>query len=340
MINAAIVGLGWWGRNLVEAVQGKSGRIRFVHGVTKEPDAVRDLAAACGLQISTELSDVLRDPSVDAVVLATPHSLHVDQIVAVAEAGKPVFCEKPLAMSRSEALRAVTACDRARVPLGVGHNKRFWPSMVALRQVMESGTLGRLLQVEGTYTNENSGRFDAASWRNSADESPAGGMTGPGIHLLDALVGLAGSAESVSTQLVRQRPEPNALDTVSVLLRFGHEVSGFLSAIRLSPFYWRVHAFGTDGSVEALGETEIVVRRRGERAEARRLDAIDSILAELEAFADAACGVSAFPITPPEMIATAAAFEAILRSIKTGRPVEVEQTGEDSVTRPRHGVHA
>ncbi len=255
MINAAIVGLGWWGRSLVEAVQGKSERIRFVHGVTKEPETVRDMAAAHDLRISTELDDVLRDPSVDAVVLATPHSLHVDQIVAAAAAGRPVFCEKPLAMSRSEAIRAVAACDRARVPLGVGHNKRFWPSMVALRQIVESGTLGRLLHIEGTYTNENSGRFDAASWRNSASESPAGGMTGPGIHLLDALVGLAGSATAISTQLVQQRPEPNALDTLSVLLRFDGDVSGYLSAIRLSPFYWRVHVFGKDGSVEALGAT-------------------------------------------------------------------------------------
>ena len=97
MINAAIVGLGWWGQKIVNAVQGKSTRIRFSRGVSKEPDTVREFTARHQMELSTELADVLADPRVQAVILATPHSLHTEQIVAVAKAGKAVFCEKPLA---------------------------------------------------------------------------------------------------------------------------------------------------------------------------------------------------------------------------------------------------
>src|SRR5260370_860447 len=88
MINAAIVGLGWWGKNIVNAVQGKSDRVRFVRGVSIEPEPVRAFAAQHGLDLSTNLADALRDPNVQMVVLATPHSLHPSQIIGAAEAGK------------------------------------------------------------------------------------------------------------------------------------------------------------------------------------------------------------------------------------------------------------
>ena len=88
MINAAMAGLGWWGRTIIDSVQGKTGRVRFTRAVTKEPDEARDFAAAHGLALSTDLAEVLADESIDAVHLATPHSLHAEHIAAVAAAGK------------------------------------------------------------------------------------------------------------------------------------------------------------------------------------------------------------------------------------------------------------
>ena len=99
MIDAAIIGLGRWGKGIVQSVQGKSKRLRFIRGVSKEPEQVRDFAATHGFELSTEFAEAIADPRVQAVVLATPHSLHVDQIAAVAAAGKPVWCEKPLALT-------------------------------------------------------------------------------------------------------------------------------------------------------------------------------------------------------------------------------------------------
>ena len=103
MINAAVIGLGRWGKSLVTAVQGKTPKLRFVHGVSKEPDDVRAFATQHGFRLSTELDEAIANPEVQAVFLATPHSLHVEQVRAVARAGKPVWCEKPLALTRAEA---------------------------------------------------------------------------------------------------------------------------------------------------------------------------------------------------------------------------------------------
>src|SRR5262249_7483850 len=129
MIDAAIVGLGRWGKAIVEAGQGKSKRLRFTHGVRQEPEGISGFSAIHGPEASTEFDEVVAHPSIQAVVLATPHLLHVDQVVAVARAGKPVWCEKPLALARCEAERAVAACHDAGVILALGNSKRCFPSM-------------------------------------------------------------------------------------------------------------------------------------------------------------------------------------------------------------------
>lgn len=319
MLNAAIVGLGWWGRNIVNAIQGASERLRFVHGVTKEPEAAQELARAHGLRLSTELDAALADPAVEAVVLATPHTLHADQIVRVAHAGKPVFCEKPLSLTRADAERAVAACRTAGVVLGVGQNKRFWPSMRELRRVVASGELGEVLHVEGHYSNENSSNF-FASWRDLPSETPGAGMTGTGIHILDAFVSLCGPMADTHARLAVRRGGHDPRDTISALFRFESGVSGFLGAVRASPFYWRVHVFGDAGSAEALGEHELVLRPRGSKAgQSTTYPPVDSLRAELDAFADAVAGRAPYPITPEEMVATIAAFDAVIRSLASGR---------------------
>ena len=322
MIDAALVGLGWWGKNILKAVAGRSAKLRFVHGVSKEIDQALPLAEQYGFKLSSDLDAALGDERVKAVVLATPHSLHVDQIVRVAAAGKPVFCEKPLALTRRDAMRAVDACAKAGVVLGVGQNKRFWPSMQALREVASSGVLGDALHIEGHYSNENSSQH-FSSWRALPSETPGAGMTGTGIHILDAFVSLVGPIREVQAQFVSTRPDPDPRDTISALFSFENGMTGTLGAVRASPFYWRVHIFGDAGSAEALGETQLVERQRGGKTGVRNFEPRDSLLAEFDAFADAVAGQIPYPIRPVEMVHTIGAFEAITRSLATGARVAV-----------------
>jgi predicted dehydrogenase len=317
MIKAAIVGLGWWGKNIADAVQGKSSKLQFVHGVTQELDATRDFAKTKGFRLSATLEEALADPEVQAIVLATPHSLHADQVVQVARAGKAMFCEKPLSLTRADAQRAVDACKAAGVPIGVGQNKRFWPSTVEMRRVIASGVLGRIMHVEGHYSNEHSSKF-FAPWRDLPSETPGAGMTGTGIHILDAFANIAGPAEKITAQFIAHREGADPRDTVSVLFKFKNNISGFLGAVSASPLYFRIHVFGDEGSVEALDETRTIIRLKGGKTEVKDFPKIDSIRAEIDAFADAVAGVAPYPITTDEMVNTIASFEAIINSIKAG----------------------
>ena len=151
MIRAAIIGLGTWGQNLVLSVQGVSPSIRFTAAATRSPDKARDFAQAQGLRMLPSYEAALADPEIDAVVLATPHSMHTHQIVAAARAGKHVFSEKPLGLDTASAQKAAQACADHGVTLGVGYNWRYQPALQEIRRMIEDGSLGRVLHIEGNF---------------------------------------------------------------------------------------------------------------------------------------------------------------------------------------------
>lgn len=319
MINCAIAGLGRWGRALVEAARNEP-RLRITSAVEPDMAGAARFCAEHGLSPAASLEAVLDEPNIDAVLLATPHSLHKGQVIAAAGAGKQVFCEKPLALKRSDAADMFAACRGAGVVLAVGHNRRFWPSMQALRAITASGELGTILHVEGHNSNENSQGI-TRGWRLSPEESPGGGLTGAGLHVLDGFVSLLGPARQVYARLREREAGPPPLDTATLAIEFVNGVSATLATIRATPFYWRVHVFGTKGSAEVLDETTMVLRTSGAAPATRRYPAVDTLAAELAAFADAVEGKRPFPVLEADVLATLAAFEAALQSMQSGHPV-------------------
>jgi predicted dehydrogenase len=319
MIHAAIVGLGRWGRNLVEASRGHDG-LKIVRAVEPDIKAAQEFCAQQGLELSGDLDAVLADGAIDAALLATPHSLHPAQVIACAKARKQVFCEKPLALSRADAARMFDACNKAGIALAVGHNRRFWPSMRALRDIVASGELGTILHVEGHNSNENSQNV-VAGWRLSPEESPGGGLTGAGLHVLDAFVSMLGPVRQVYAQLTSRDPGPPALDTAVMTMNFVSGVTGTLATVRATPFYWRVHVFGTGGSAEVLDEITLIRHNSGQPPQRIIYPAINVLRAELDAFVDAIANQRPFPVPEADVLATLSAFEAALRSMQSGNPV-------------------
>jgi predicted dehydrogenase len=185
--------------------------------------------------------------------------------------------------------------------------------MAELARIAASGELGRVLHIEGNFSNEVAAT-QFTPWRDSTEESPAGGLTGTGIHVLDAFVRMAGPVRRVQARLLPHQPPPDPHDTLSVLLEFQSGISGMLATVRSSPMFWRVHVFGRNGSAEALGRTELVIRRSGKDPEQLRFPNVDSVRANLEAFADAVAGRAPYPIATSEMVDVVGAFEAIVES--------------------------
>ncbi|MFY9693970.1 MAG: Gfo/Idh/MocA family oxidoreductase, partial [Xanthobacteraceae bacterium] len=182
MIKAAIVGLGWWGKTVVESAEG-SGAIRFVAGTTRTITADTEaFAKKNGFELGADYGAILADKNVDAVVLATPHSMHGAQVVAAAAAGKHVFCEKPFTLTEREAEEAVAAVKKAEVILGLGYNRRLHPEIIKLREMIRTGELGIILHVEATMTFPNVLFINPAHWRADRSETPLGGLMPMGVH--------------------------------------------------------------------------------------------------------------------------------------------------------------
>src|SRR5580700_5943751 len=219
MIRAAIVGLGWWGKTVVESAEG-SDVIRFVAGATRTvtPDT-EVFAKKNGFKLEADYGAILADKNIDAVVLATPHSMHGAQVVAAAAAGKHVFCEKPFTLTKREAEDAVAAVKKAGVTLAVGYNRRFHPEMTKLRDTIRAGELGTILHVEATMTFPNVLFINPSHWRADRSETPLGGLMPMGVHAIDGMIDLCGPIDHAFAQTFRRAAPIDADDTTSILLR-------------------------------------------------------------------------------------------------------------------------
>ncbi len=335
MIRAAIVGLGGWGQNLVASVQGKSDAIRFVAGATRTPEKSRGFADAHGFPLYDRYEKVLADPAIDAVVLATPHTLHAGQIVAAAKARKHVFAEKPFALALRDARTAVRACAESEVTLAIGYNWRFQPALQEIKAMLADGRLGKLLHIEGNFCGPSVYRFEREHWRQSREEGPAGGMTGRGVHLLDAMICVSGRIESVVAQSSRAVRDFGLDDTTSMLFRFQSGATGYLGTVIATAETWRLQVFGSNGWAEVGGvehlntwELEVCTIDRENlhlhrRPQVTTFPETSTERAELEHFAQAAEAGRPLAIADGDELHGVAVLEAILESARDGARVRV-----------------
>jgi predicted dehydrogenase len=325
MIRGAIVGLGWWGRVMVDSVQFKSSKLRFTCAAALDRMVVEKFADDREIVVLRSLEEILERRDVDAVFLATPHSLHVPQIVECADARKPVFSEKPLGLTLADAQIAVRACREAAVPLGIGTDRRMLPAMIRLKRLLDEGQLGEILHVEGQYSNDFMSRAVSGSWRASEKEAPGAGMTGPGLHALDAMIHLMGPIASVSGQVSRPKGRNVPVDTASLLVKFVAGATGTLACVRGVPNYFRLSVFGTSGWAELRQFGDLEVSISGQPTWLERYSGDLAVGSLLEAFADSVRGSAEFPVTTRSMLQVVAAFETTVNALESGSRLEVPE---------------
>jgi len=318
MINTAIVGLGWWGKNLVKAARDFGAPLNFTRAVSLEPDTVRDFAAEHRLALGTSLEEVLADRAIQAVVLATPHSKHRAQVEAAARAGKHIYCEKPFALAKADAAAMLEAVKRAGVVIAVGHHFRLMPSMRVLAELKASGALGTIMHAEGNYSHDWLADYPVDGWRMAAAESRAGGMTGMGIHVLDSFRDLVGPMKRVAALSKARVLQVPAGDTTAALVEFENGATGTLATTLKTPFVWRIALYGENCWAESVSETRAIVRHAAKEPEVIDKPADNHLGRNLDYFAKAAMGQGAFPISADGILQTAAALEAVFKSADAG----------------------
>jgi predicted dehydrogenase len=318
MLDAAIVGVGRWGQTLVNSVQVAGAPvgelIRFTHGIARTPDKVSDFAKVQNLELSSDFDEALANPRIGAIVLATPHSQHCEQIVAAAAAGKHVFVEKPFTLCAADAVTAAQAARDAGIVLAVGQNRRFSPVILEISRLIEAGEMGTILHVEGNFSTEHGLAYTAEMWRAGDSESPSGGMTGMGIHIIDAFINLVGPIETARALTKRGALDVDIDDTTACLLEFKSGATGYLGTMTATPRHWRFAVFGTKAWAQMHDPDTLEWAQVDQQPETKTFAHIDIERAELEAFATAISGGASYPVPIEQVVHGIAVQDAIFAS--------------------------
>ncbi len=327
-VRAAIVGLGRWGRSLVNAVQGKTDAIQFVAAHTRTRASAEDYCREKNIPLRDRLEDILSDRSIDAVVLATPHSQHAAQVAAATAAGKHIHVEKPLTLDRPSAEQVVAAAKKAGIVLAVGFNRRFHPSVVEIRKRLASGQLGQVMSMVATHTT-STGQFIAAdNWRAQPDEAPGGAITAVGVHSIDHMIEFGGEVRDVLVTTGRYIPGPSD-DTTNIMLRFKNGATGLLFCSVATATTLSFTLFGTKGLAEfskpnlsrfrfvptsSAAPTGPVTAPPDEIIDSEGFDMLN---AELVEFGRCIAEKRPYPVKIDEVLHGMSVFDAVVKSAKT-----------------------
>ena len=320
-LRAGIAGLGRWGQVLVDSIHGKSETLTVVAGCTGRKEKVADYCKDKRIDLRNTFADLLKDENLDAVIIATPHGQHTDQIIAAAKAGKHVFVEKPFTMTKESAERAQEACATAGVVCALGHNRRFLPSMKRLRNLIDGGEIGDPVHVEANISSV--GRdYSADHWRSDPTQCPAGSMTGLGVHMTDALISIMGPIAQVNaTSEVRFIGDIESAVTF-MTLRFASGATGVFSTLFQTAPVWFIRVSGNQGWAEVRDFHRLANHKIGGAKEnLEKFAKTDIERAELEAFANAVAGKASYPLSPDDAVHGTAVLEAVVKSVETGTPV-------------------
>jgi 1,5-anhydro-D-fructose reductase (1,5-anhydro-D-mannitol-forming) len=241
----------------------------------------------------TSYDDMLRNPDVTVVAIHTPNSLHTEEAVAAARAGKHVFCDKPMATSVADAERIVRECEKAGVKLGVNFHNRFMPCFIETRRIIERGEIGevQLVQFEASPGARPGGRL--ATWRVDPAVAGLGTTNSIGVHIYDILRYLLAS-EIAMVSAFFDTPRGVMEETNLSLFRFANGALGQLSVHEKTPFPHNDFViYGSKGRITGRGLTrsrsggELQVMTADGKTRSTEFPAINAHGACVAAFSDA-----------------------------------------------------
>lgn len=262
--------------------------------VSAVADVDADAAAARAAEVDAkpyqDYRAMINDAGIDAVDICLPHHLHADAIVAAAEAGKHVLCEKPLCLTEAEADRIRRVVADSGVTVMCAHNQLFLPPVAAATELLHSGLLGQIYEVRTTDSFHND--FDPATmgWRAHRSTSGGGELIDTGYHPTYLLLHLAGAAPSEVTAMLstHRLTFAEGEDSAQVLVRFDNGVLGHLVtswAYQPADCTEKFSVVGEHGALWAT-KSELSYRLRDGTTETFSHDDVDTFAAEIGHFAD------------------------------------------------------
>ncbi|MDF2509215.1 MAG: oxidoreductase [Microbacterium sp.] len=243
-----------------------------------------------GVRIYSDYREMIAAGGLDAVDICLPHHLHAEAVIAAADAGLHVLCEKPLCLTAEEAEAIAAAVDRNGVTVMCAHNQLFLPAVAAAKELVDSGALGRVYEVRTTDSFFNDFTVESMGWRAHAATAGGGELIDTGYHPLYLLQHLAGGTPvEVTAMLSRHRLEfMEGEDSAQVLVRYDNGVVGHVTtswAYQPAVGTEKFSLVGEKGSLSSDGNT-LISRIRGEEPVTREFEPVHEFAAEVAHFAE------------------------------------------------------
>ncbi|MCZ6839872.1 MAG: Gfo/Idh/MocA family oxidoreductase [Alphaproteobacteria bacterium] len=323
----ATLGIGWWSDVLADAAGRTGGRVAIASCFTRSADKREAFADKYGCASAESLDELLADDTIDGIINTTPNHVHLETTRAAAEAGKHVFLDKPIANTIGEAKAITKSCADAGVILAVGYQRRRESQFRWIKQRIDAGEFGTLVQAEANISRDREGQFELGHWRFTAAGMPGGVMLQIGLHYVDVLMMLLGPIKSVSgmaSQLVLPGDNPD-VGTLLILHENG-AVSSLSTSYASASEYYLMNVYGKRMSAYYNLFDGLRALKQGESEHIPvAIDAVDTLAEELIEWADAAQGGRAPEVGGDGATQSLAVVMAGIKSVAEGRHVEVAE---------------
>jgi predicted dehydrogenase len=318
--------MGWWSDVLADAIQ-RSGKLTILSCYTRSEEKRKSFAAKYRCRPAASYEAMLADGEIEAIINTTPNDVHLATTCVAAAAGKHVFLDKPIANTISDGRAITEACRKAGVVLALGYQRRRENHFRWIRQQIDNGLFGKLVNAEANISRDRLGKIDLASWRYQAKGMPGGVMLQIGIHYIDVLEYLIGPIRAVRGQLAQLVLPGDNPDVASLMLEHGNGALSTLNASYASASeYYLVNIYGRDATAYYDLHNGLRLLKRGETAPvAIPCAKNDTLVEELEEFAAAVRGQGRHEVGGEYATRSLAVVRAGILSAREGRRVEVAE---------------
>jgi len=325
-LRVACIGMGWWSDVLADAMQ-RSKKLKIVACYTRSEEKRKAFAAKYGCAAAPSYDSILQDHAIEAIVNTTPNDAHLETTRAAAAVGKHVFLDKPIANTVSEGRAITEACRKAGVVLALGYQRRRESHFRWIRERIDAGEFGKLVNAEANISRDRLGKIDLNSWRYTAAGMPGGVMLQIGIHYADVLEYLLGPVKAVNGRFAQLVLPGDNSDVASMVLE--HE-SGALSTLNASyasaSEYYLMNIYGKEASAYYdMHQGLRLLKRGGSGPNPVACEKNDTFVEELEEFARAVRGEGRPEMDGEGATASLAVIRAGIVSAREGRRVEVAE---------------
>ena len=325
-LRVACIGMGWWSDVLADAIA-RSGKLEIIACYSRSADKRAAFAAKYDCRSAPSYEEILADPAIEAIINTTPNDAHVSTTSAAATAGKHVFLDKPIANTVSAGRAITQACAKAGVLLGLGYQRRREHQFRWIRNQIDQGTFGQLVNAEANISRDRLGKIDLSSWRYQAAGMPGGVMLQIGIHYADVLEYLLGPIKAVSGRLVQLVLPGDNPDVASLI--FEHE-NGALSTLNASyasaSEHYLMNIYGREATAYYDMHSGLRFLKRGSKCPSGiACDSNDTIVEQLEEFAAAVRGRGRPEVGGEYATTSLAVIRAGIVSAREGRRVLVAE---------------